>query len=74
MKSFEKMLIISRIVIFSCIFLHIEAAFRKPLDFELKKAEPCTSEKCQPPNCRCSGMTLPKKEFKGHEKEIPQVS
>ncbi|TMW45108.1 hypothetical protein DOY81_009812, partial [Sarcophaga bullata] len=51
---------------------NIEAAWRKPSDIELKEAEPCSQEKCQPPNCRCSGMTLPKAEFKGHEKEIPQ--
>lgn len=66
--AFYKILIL--IVLLGC----IEAALRKPLDIELKQAEPCTREKCQPPNCRCSGMALPKSEFKGHEKEIPQVS
>ncbi|XP_037821242.1 chitin deacetylase 8 [Lucilia sericata] len=66
------MLSIHTLLIFGCLFSGLECAFRKPLDFELKQAEPCSTEKCQPPHCRCSGMTLPKKEFKGHEKEIPQ--
>ena len=63
-----------KILISIAILGNIEAAWRKPLDIELKQAEPCNPAKCQPPNCRCSGMTLPKAEFKGHEKEIPQVS
>lgn len=51
----------------------IEAASRRPKELELKEAETCTREKCQAPYCRCSAMALPKPEFKGHEKEIPQV-
>lgn len=40
----------------------------------LKKAEYCNATKCQLPNCRCPGLRLPSTDFKGHEKEIPQVS
>ncbi|XP_017460944.1 PREDICTED: uncharacterized protein LOC108354261 [Rhagoletis zephyria] len=39
----------------------------------LKKAERCTVDKCQLPNCRCSGLRLPSAEFQGREKEIPQL-
>ncbi|XP_037949068.1 chitin deacetylase 8-like [Teleopsis dalmanni] len=39
---------------------------------EYSKAEYCDIAKCQLPNCRCSAQTLPKPEFQGHEKEIPQ--
>ncbi|XP_011184262.1 chitin deacetylase 7 [Zeugodacus cucurbitae] len=39
----------------------------------LKKAEHCDIEQCQLPNCRCSGLRLPSTDFKGHEKEIPQL-
>lgn len=39
----------------------------------LKKAGHCNVEKCQLPNCRCSGLRLPSADFKEHVKEIPQV-
>ncbi|XP_039957672.1 chitin deacetylase 7 [Bactrocera neohumeralis] len=39
----------------------------------LKKAGHCNIEKCQLPNCRCSGLRLPSADFKGHVKEIPQL-
>lgn len=60
-------------IVFCSIINNIQAIVGTSWDLELKQAEPCNLDKCQPPNCRCSGLTLPKEEFKGHEKEIPQV-
>ncbi|XP_030388321.1 uncharacterized protein LOC115634611 [Scaptodrosophila lebanonensis] len=46
---------------------------QKQKKLELKKAELCTEAKCKLPDCRCSGVVLPKQKFKGKEQEIPQI-
>ncbi|XP_075168298.1 chitin deacetylase-like 9 [Haematobia irritans] len=62
-----------KLLLFLVILQSIEGAWRTPHDMEFKQAEMCSRAKCEPPNCRCSAMSLPKTDFKGHEKEIPQL-
>uniref|UniRef100_A0A1A9ZI54 NodB homology domain-containing protein n=1 Tax=Glossina pallidipes TaxID=7398 RepID=A0A1A9ZI54_GLOPL len=49
-----------------------EAAYQTPIYVDAERAKICSTRICLPPMCRCSGLTLPKSAYKGHEKEIPQ--
>ncbi|XP_054737880.1 chitin deacetylase 8 [Anastrepha obliqua] len=55
------------------VFAEAQAAEETVDSLPLKKAQYCTTDKCQLPDCRCSGLRLPSAEFRGHEKEIPQL-
>lgn len=69
-----KMLSIAITSLLACTLLvTAEAAYQTPIYVDAERAKICSTRICLPPMCRCSGLTLPKPAYKGHEKEIPQV-